>query len=319
MNEIIKFCIATDAKKNRLDKFLASEFNFLSRSKIQQLISLGLVKVNGITEKKDGHCLRKFDEITLTQSEIKNESDLTPDENVKFKILYEDDSILVIDKPAGVVVHPGAGNFSGTLVHGLLHHCGDSLSNGSEMSRPGIVHRIDKDTSGILVIAKNDFAHAELAQQFAEHSITRKYICFCFGILQPPRGRIETLITRDKNNRLKMAVSKSIGRNAITIYNTLEAFSHYASKVECELKTGRTHQIRVHLSHLGHSLIGDKTYKFKNYPLPKEYSEIIQNFPRQALHAYFLKFSHPESKKILTFSSDIPEDMQNLEKFLKNL
>ena len=176
---------------------------------------------------------------------------------------------------------------------------------------------IDKDTSGILVIAKNDFAHAKLAQQFAEHSITRKYICFCFGVIQPPRGRIETLITRDKNDRLKMAVSKSVGKKAITIYNTLENFSHYASKVECELKTGRTHQIRVHLSHLGHSLVGDKIYKFKNYSLPKENSEFIRNFPRQALHAYFLKFSHPISEKTLTFSSELPEDMQNLEKNLK--
>ena len=316
-DEAIGLCVVSDAKKNRLDKFLASELKFLSRTKIQNLISEGLVRVNGIPEIHENYFLKKRDEIFLTQHETNVDQSLNPDENVKFSILYEDEDLLVIDKPAGVVVHPGAGNFSGTLVNGLLFYCGESLSSGSENSRPGIVHRIDKDTSGILVIAKNDFAHQKLAQQFAEHSIRRKYVCFCYGILQPERGRIETLISRDKSNRLRMAISKSGGKNAITIYNTLKKFGKFVSKVECELKTGRTHQIRVHLSHLGHSLIGDKLYKFKNYALPSEIRDFVTNFPRQALHAFFLEFRHPRTEEILSFTSEIPADMRELEERLQ--
>ncbi len=315
-DDAIGLCVILNAKKNRLDKFLASELRFLSRTKIQDLIAEGFVQVNGIPEIRENFSLKPRDEILLIPHLATQENSLIPDENVKFSINYEDESILVIDKPAGVVVHPGAGNFSGTLVHGLLSHC-DSLSSGSEISRPGIVHRIDKDTSGILVIAKNDFVHQKLAQQFAEHSIRRKYVCFCYGILQPERGRMETLISRDKNNRLRMAVSKNSGKKAITIYNTLEKFGKFVSKVECELKTGRTHQIRVHLSHLGHSLIGDKLYKFKNYALPTENRDLIENFPRQALHAFFLEFQHPVSGKILTFTSEIPKDMKELERRLR--
>ena len=316
--EVIGLCIVSNAKKNRLDKFLANELYFLSRTKVQSLISEGFVRVNGVTETRENFLLKSRDEIFLTQHSVSHENSLVPDENVEFSILYEDESLLVIDKPAGVVVHPGAGNFSGTLVHGLLSHC-DSLSSGSETSRPGIVHRIDKDTSGILVIAKNDFAHQKLAEQFAEHSIRRKYVCFCYGILQPERGRIETLISRDKNNRLRMAVSKNNGKNAITIYNTLKKFGKFVSKVECELKTGRTHQIRVHLSHLGHSLIGDKLYKFKNYALPADFRDFIEHFPRQALHAFFLEFKHPESGEILSFTSEIPNDMKELEEKLREI
>lgn len=235
-----------------------------------------------------------------------------------FSILYEDEDLLIIDKPAGVVVHPGAGNYSRTLVNGLAHHCGQSLSSGSDESRPGIVHRLDKDTSGILVVAKNDFAHAELARQFTTHSIARKYLCFCYAILRLPRGKIETLISRDGNNRLKMCVSRDGGKAAVTLYRTLETFSGIASKVECELKTGRTHQIRVHMSHLGHSLIGDSLYRAKNYSIPKEIAHYVNNFPRQALHAYFLEFSHPRSGKPMHFEADLPSDMQELELVLQN-
>jgi 23S rRNA pseudouridine1911/1915/1917 synthase len=242
--------------------------------------------------------------------------DLTADDGVEFSILYEDEDLLVIDKPSGVVVHPGAGNFSHTLVNGLAHHCGEFLSSGSDRCRPGIVHRIDKNTSGILVAAKNDFSHGELAKQFAIHSIRRKYVCFCYSNLFPPHGKIETFMARDKNNRLKMAVSSHGGRNAITFYRTLKIFSKFASKVECELLTGRTHQIRVHMSHKGCSLVGDSLYRAKNYFIPEEIADFVRGFSRQALHAYFLEFIHPRSRKTMHFESDMPSDMNALEKVL---
>jgi len=238
---------------------------------------------------------------------------------VPFEILFEDDDLLVVNKPAGVVVHPGAGNRDRTLVNGLAYHCGKNLSTINSEIRPGIVHRIDKDTSGILVIAKNDFAHMQLAKQFEIHSIKRKYVCFLYSVLRPLNGRIETLISRSESNRLKMTVSQSKGKKAITIYKTIKNFSNYASKVECELLTGRTHQIRVHLSSLGNSLIGDKTYKIKNYSLPKEFAKEVNEFPRQALHAYFLEFIHPCTEKIMHFECDMPDDMKNLENLLNKI
>jgi 23S rRNA pseudouridine1911/1915/1917 synthase len=166
------------------------------------------------------------------------------------------------------------------------------------------------------VVAKNDFSHCKLAKQFATHSLTRKYICFCYSTPHPSWGKITTLIARDKNNRLKMSVSKNVGRNAVTFYKTLQTFSQFASKIECELKTGRTHQIRVHMSHLKCSLIGDSLYKVKNYAIPNEIANFVNRFPRQALHAYFLEFVHPRSQKIMRFESDLPEDMKELEKIL---
>lgn len=234
-----------------------------------------------------------------------------PDASVKFSILYEDADIIIVNKPYGIVVHPGVGNYEHTLVNGLVHHC--DLSSGSDESRPGIVHRIDKNTSGTLVIAKNNRVHALLARQFQIHSIKRKYICFCFAAPRLKIGKIETLITRDSNNRLRMAVSNAKGKIAITNYKVLKNFSSFASKIECELHTGRTHQIRVHMSHIGHSLIGDPLYKKKNYAIPKEICNYIENFPRQALHAYFLEFIHPTSKKIMRFETELPEDLIELE------
>lgn len=243
---------------------------------------------------------------------------LSPDSSVRFEVLYEDTDILVINKPAGVVVHAGAGNREHTLVNGLIHHC--KLSRGSDEFRPGIVHRIDKDTSGILAVAKNDFAHAFLAEQFAVHSITRKYVCFCCGVPHPAEKKIETQIARDKNNRLKMAVcenaEKNVGKRAVTIYRVLNTFGNFAAEVECELKTGRTHQIRVHMSYLGHSLIGDSLYKYKNYAFPKNIAEQMKNFPRQALHAKYLEFVHPATKKKLVFESELPEDLRVLKNTL---
>lgn len=289
-----------------------------SRNRIQALISSGGVSINNNVVKDTNYNLKLKDKITILDNiETKENQTLTPEKDVAFSILYEDEDLIVINKPAGLVVHPGAGNHSGTLANGLAYHC--ALSSGSEDNRPGIVHRIDKDTSGVLVIAKNDAAHTELAEQFQVHSIKRKYICFCYGILQPLNGKIETFIGRDKNNRLKMAVvDGENGKHAISYYKTLETFSRFASKVECELHTGRTHQIRVHMSHIGHSLIGDSTYKLKNYAIPKHDAGFIRNFPRQALHAYFLEFLHPKSKKIMHFEVDLPDDMSALHNVLHN-
>lgn len=260
--------------------------------------------------------LKKEDQIFIKDDIPSDKVEIHPDSSVSFQILFEDNDLMVINKPAGIVVHPGAGNRDHTLVNGLAHHCGTNLSTVNSEIRPGIVHRIDKDTSGILVIAKNDFAHMELAKQFEIHSIKRKYICFVYSILRPENGTIETLITRSDKNRLKMSVSQSKGKKAITIYKTLKKYSNYASKVECELLTGRTHQIRVHLSSKGNSLIGDKTYKFKNYSFPKEHIKYVNEFPRQALHAYFLEFVHPRTNEIMRFENNIPDDMSNLEKVL---
>lgn len=315
---IIKLCVAIDLKKNRLDKFLASELQNLSRSKIQSMIEFGDVSVNGVIVQNSNYILKIRDEISIASFIVPETNRLDPDESVNFTILYEDDDLMVVHKPAGVVVHPGAGNRHHTLANGLTHHC--ELSSGSDDSgcRPGIVHRLDKDTSGILVVAKNDFAHENLAEQFKTHSIKRKYVCFCYSVINPKSGRIETMIARDKNNRLKMAVSREGGKLAISVYRTLRIFANFASKVECELLTGRTHQIRVHMSHMGHSLIGDITYKTKNYSVPKEIGNYLRTFPRQALHAYFLEFVHPRSQQLMHFESELPEDLQQLENLLES-
>jgi 23S rRNA pseudouridine1911/1915/1917 synthase len=290
----------------------------VSRNKIQSWIGRGRVSINGASVLDPGHYVRIKDEILVDQeSPVDDEPEPTPDASVEFSVLHEDEDLMVVNKPAGVVVHPGAGNRHGTLVNGLVHHCGGVLSSGSHRRRPGIVHRIDKDTSGVLVVAKNDRTHAELARQFELHSIRRKYICFCYAVPRFPRGKIETLLARDKNNRLKMAVTQGNGRNAVTIHRTLETFGTFAAKIQCELKTGRTHQIRVHMSHLGHSLIGDSLYRNKNYPLPRELADYVNHFPRQALHAYFLEFSHPKSGEAMCFEVDLPADMQELGEILK--
>lgn len=243
------------------------------------------------------------------------------DSAVPFEVLYEDSDILVVNKPAGVVVHPGAGNYDHTLVNGLVYHCDQDLSNGSDESRPGIVHRIDKDTSGILVVAKNDRSHAILAEQFSVHSIRRRYVCFCFGVFRIKTGRIETKIARDPKNRLKMAVSGGEnGKISITNYKVLREFGSFASKIECELHTGRTHQIRVHMSHMGYSLIGDRTYRTKNiYPAPKNLSKYLNEFPRQALHAFYLEFSHPSTGERMRFEAEIPEDLRELERKMEEI
>ncbi len=273
--------------------------------------------INGIIVDNANHYLKFKDEITVYCNELQKSLTLLPEKNVEFSILYEDNDLIVINKPAGLVVHPGAGNHCGTLVNGLVHHSNGNLSDGSEEFRPGIVHRIDKNTSGILVVAKNNHSHMLLSEQFRIHSIKRKYICFCYSVPHNKNGIIKTLIGRDKNNRLKMAVVSNGGKEAISIYRTLETFSDCVSKIECELHTGRTHQIRVHMSHIGHSLIGDSLYKIKNYAISKDIVDTVNNFPRQALHAYFLEFFHPKTNEKMQFEIEPPVDMNILYTKLK--
>ena len=308
----------------RLDKFVAENLTNISRSKIKSLIEKGLITVNKFKKDPD-YKLELNDKISINQKT--EESSKLLGEDIKLNIIYEDEDILIINKPAGLVVHPGAGNKSGTLVNALIHYCGNSLSTIGDSSRPGIVHRIDKDTSGLLVIAKNDAAHLNLAKQFEEHTINRKYIALCWGKLKPTAGKLVSLISRSNKNRIKMMSSKIKGKEAITNYKTIETYfdkkgDTYASLVECKLETGRTHQIRVHLTEKGNSIIGDKVYgrtpmlKYRN--LNPSVQELIKALPGQALHAYFLGFKHPSKNKVVEFQVVNPEYLSNLINSIKN-
>jgi 23S rRNA pseudouridine1911/1915/1917 synthase len=315
----IKLCVIANDKKVRLDKFISRELGDFSRSKIQKLVISSCISVNGVVIVDPNHSLKFKDEIVVCDNFIDEKSALLPEKDVKFSVIYEDEDLILINKPAGVVVHPGAGNHRHTLANGLAYYYNDQLSSQNGDHRPGIVHRIDKNTSGIIVVAKNDHAHAALSEQFRVHSIRRKYICFCYSIPRPINGKIDTLIARDRNNRLKMAVTSHGGKRAISVYRTMKSFSKFASKIECELYTGRTHQIRVHMSHIGTSLIGDSTYRAKNYCIHKSIEEYIKNFPRQALHAYYLEFTHPRSGKSMLFNVGLPSDMLELENMLEEM
>jgi 23S rRNA pseudouridine1911/1915/1917 synthase len=308
----------------RLDKFVAENLTNISRSKIKSLIEKGFITVNKLKKDPD-YKLELNDKISINQKS--EESSKLLGEDIKLNIVYEDEDILIINKPAGLVVHPGAGNKSGTLVNALIHYCGNSLSTIGDNSRPGIVHRIDKDTSGLLVVAKNDAAHLNLAKQFEEHTINRKYIALCWGKLKPTAGKLVSLISRSNKNRIKMMSSKIKGKEAITNYKTIETYFDkkgdiYASLVECKLETGRTHQIRVHLTEKGNSIIGDKVYgktpmlKYRN--LKPSIQELIKGLPGQALHAYFLGFKHPSKNNIVEFQIVNPEYLSNLINSIKN-
>jgi len=308
----------------RLDKYISLNLLHLSRSKIKFLINKNKVLVNGLN--KDPDYKITFDDKIKVIEEIKNETYLKG-ENIKLNIVYEDKDLIVIDKPAGLVIHPGAGNQSGTLVNALINHCGESFSFVGENQRPGIVHRIDKDTSGLVVVAKNDFIHANLSYQFSKHSIKRKYVAICWGVITPPKGTISSLISRSDRNRKKMKSSKIRGKEAITHYKTLKMLkdkknNNIASVVECQLETGRTHQIRVHLSEKGHPVFGDKVYgrspmkKLKT--LSEENIKQINNLPGQALHAQFLEFYHPRKEKNISFQSVIPVYLSNLINSIKS-
>ena len=241
-------------------------------------------------------------------------------EAIPLAVVYEDVDVIVIDKPAGLVVHPGAGNLEGTLVNALIAHCGGSLSGIGGVRRPGIVHRLDKDTSGLLVVAKNDAAHTHLAAQFADHGrqgpLLREYDALVWGVPNPHMGRIEASLDRDNRNRQKQAVARSGGRSAVTHYRVRETFGGSAALVTSRLETGRTHQIRVHMAHIGHPLVGDSVYGSgfltKAEGLAGELKTLVKAFRRQALQARLLRFAHPRSGEVMCFETDWPKDMDDL-------
>lgn len=307
---------------SRLDKFLQSQMNELSRTRIQSLIYDGCVLIN---DKATYHASKKIknnDKIEVNFPPNK-ETVIKPNK-IPLNILYEDEDIIIINKSPGVVIHPGAGNYEKTIVNGLLFKYQNNLSSIGGRLRPGIVHRIDKDTSGIIVVAKNDYAHINLSKQFSNHSIKRTYETLIWGSLKPKNGKIIEKISRSTKNRKLMSVSKDKGKNAITNYKTLEIFHNSnlpkISFVECKLETGRTHQIRVHMNYKGNPILGDNLYgkskkKFKKIDSTIE-SE-INNFNRQALHAKNLGFIHPRTKKEIFFEAKRPQDFESLIKNLK--
>jgi len=306
----------------RLDRFLATALPDLSRSRVRDLIKGGQVSNSAGTIKEPDYRVKPAEMFAIAVPEA--EPAEPEPENIPLTILHEDEALVVIDKPAGLVVHPAAGNWTGTLVNALIAHCGESLSGIGGVKRPGIVHRLDKDTSGVMVVAKTDAAHQGLATQFADHGrdgdLDRRYLALVWGALTPGHGRVEGNIGRHATNRLKMAVLSRGGKHAVTTYNTEATFGakkgakSIASLLECRLETGRTHQIRVHLAHMGHPVIGDALYgagwHSKTRALPETSRFAILSLKRQALHAAVLGFHHPITGHYLRFRSELPDDMR---------
>ena len=301
----------------RLDKWLSERLAELSRSRIQALLADRRVSTAGRKIDEASYRVKSGENFILT---VPPPADAAPrPQPLPLDVAYGDEDIIVINKPAGLVVHPAVGNWQNTLVNALLAHCGDSLSGIGGVRRPGIVHRLDKDTSGLLVAAKTDRAHSGLAAQFAAHTVRRMYLALLWGAPRPAAGRIETLIGRSRANRKKMSVMASGGKHAVTNYELLKRFGDpldpVASLVRCRLETGRTHQIRVHLAHLGHAVIGDPAYgagRGKRKALSAEARMAIANLNRQALHAASLGFTHPVSGETLYFESPLPQDLAAL-------
>ena len=283
----------------RLDKFLSAMLPDQSRSYLQKIIKDGNVLVNG-EPKKSSYRLEDGDEVTADLPELKS-PDIEP-ENIPLDILYEDDSILMINKPKGMVVHPSAGHYTGTLVNAVLWHCQGQLSGINGVSRPGIVHRIDKDTTGVLVVCKNDAAHNTVAAQLKEHSITRKYRAIVHGVIKEDEGTVDAPIGRHPTERKKMASGVKNGKRAVTHYRVLERFQGY-TYVECQLETGRTHQIRVHMASIHHPLLGDTVYG------PAKDSHHLEG---QTLHAMVLGLIHPVTGEYLEVEAPLPEYFENL-------
>ena len=296
----------------RLDRALAAAVPTLSRERLKALIRSGAVEAMGSAVRDPALKVKGDEALTVAVPEPRPSHNEPQD--IALTILFEDDQLLVVDKPAGLVVHPAAGNLDGTLVNALLHYCGGSLSGIGGVARPGIVHRIDKDTSGLLVVAKTDVAHEGLAKQFAAHSIDRRYLAIVNGVPKSGSGTVDAPLARSSANRKKIAiVEANRGKRAVTHWKRLELLSD-AALVECRLETGRTHQIRVHMASIGHPLVGDPVYGRSGKTHCKLLKEL--GFQRQALHATELGFTHPVSKNRLSFSSPLPPDMQELKRAL---
>ncbi|PSJ39401.1 RluA family pseudouridine synthase [Allosphingosinicella deserti] len=301
--------LAADAHGWRLDRALAAAVPTLSRERLKALISSGQVigpAGDLVRDPASKAVAGGAYEVTIPVPEPAHNEP----QAIALDLVYEDDHLLVVDKPAGMVVHPAAGNYDGTLVNALLHHCAGRLSGIGGVARPGIVHRIDKDTSGLLVVAKTDVAHEGLAAQFARHSIDRRYQAIVAGVPNPSSGKVDAPLARSSANRQKMAiVGGDRGKRAVTHYAMVRSLRE-AALVECRLETGRTHQVRVHMTSLGHPLIGDPVYG-RTRPAHRELLKTL-TFERQALHAAELGFIHPVSRENLSFKSAIPSDMQEL-------
>ena len=317
-NTIVQF----NFNGHRIDKFLQAELKELSRTRLQTLIRDSQVKLNNTVIKNPSKKIKKDDKITINFPDSK-ETSIIPNK-IPLDILYDDNDLIVINKSPGVVVHPGAGNYEKTIVNGLLYKYQNNLSSIGGKLRPGIVHRIDKDTSGVIVVAKNDNAHINLSKQFSSHTIKRVYEALIWGSLRPLNGKIVENISRSIKNRQLMAVRKDKGKKAITNYKTIKIFQNEnlpkISLIECQLETGRTHQIRVHMHYKGNPILGDKSYgkskkKFKKIDLNIE--KKINSFNRQALHAKILGFIHPKTQKKIFFEAKRPKDFDMLIKDLE--
>jgi len=316
----------------RLDRWMAALWPDLSRSRCKALVEDGRLLMDGAPLADPSAKVRAGARYALSLPAPRRAEPVP--EDIPLAVLYEDDQLIVIDKPAGMAAHPAAGSWTGTLVHALLHHCAGSLSGIGGVERPGIVHRLDKDTSGVMVAAKTDAAHQGLSEQFAAHNVERAYLAFTKGAPSPRAGRIETRLARSPHDRKKMAVvadpASQAGKHAVTNYATLRAYGQIAgapvgtpaaAKVECRLETGRTHQIRVHMAHLGNALLGDPVYgRRKGAVLAStDAGKDLKDFSRQALHAAVLGFTHPVTGEALRFETPLPKDMARLEAFLETL
>lgn len=310
----------------RLDKFLTLQFlsldSSITRSKIQQFLKDGLVQVDEVIISNASYLLKNKPQNIVVNLPQKKPSHLMP-ADIAFEIIYQDDHLLVINKPANLTVHPGNGNQQNTLVNGLLF-LEQKLSTSHDSTRPGIVHRLDKDTSGLMLVAKNDLTHLKLSKMLQERQINRTYLAFIYGKMVPEQGIINKNICRNANNRLKMITCKQTGRTAISHYQTLQVFgNNFASLLQCRLETGRTHQIRVHFESEKHSLIGDQLYNSCQKMLPSncsaEFRNYLQNLKRQALHSNILEFMHPILGQKMHFTCPLPPDLAKLQEFLGGL
>jgi len=324
MKKNINLIVEANESNLRIDVFINKRESLISRTRIKNLILKGKLKINNQIINNPAKKVSTNDEINIQIPEPK-ETSLKP-YDFKLEIIYEDDDLLVINKPAGIIMHPGAGNYNETIVNALMHYNKDSLSTIGDELRPGIVHRIDKDTSGLIVIAKNNETHENLSHQFSEHIITRVYQLLVWGKLRPSSGIIDTFIARSSKNRQMMEVNNSKGKRAVTNYKTIEIFENdktpTLSLVECKLETGRTHQIRVHMTHMGNSIMGDGKYKKKYKRLKNivtSLENLIYKLDRQFLHAQTLGFIHPKTNEEMIFTSILPQELENILILLRNI